>query len=239
MDSEDRRSQLIFGEMSLQKVQQATVLVAGVGGVGGYACEVLIRLGVKRLIVVDGDVVKRSNINRQILSHQENIGHAKVQELSARAKLIRPDMEVVAIQEVLHKGTLPQILETFTVDLILDAIDSVGSKSQLIAYALNHGIAVVSSLGVAQRLNPQELVVIDLNKTTLDPLARALRKALRKLHVQGPVPTVFSTELPIKSVHDVAKQQGSKCLGSYVAVVMTAGALLADTGIKLLLAKGE
>ncbi|WDI37843.1 tRNA threonylcarbamoyladenosine dehydratase [Entomospira culicis] len=236
---EDSRSSLLFGEEELAKIQSAFVAVIGLGGVGGYACEVLVRLGVKKLLIIDGDIITRSNINRQIITSQENIGKSKAEEFRERASKIRPDLEIIAIQEVMHKDNISMILGNYNLDLILDAIDSVGSKAHLIHYAKTHDIEIVSALGAAQRTHPHDFHVVDLFSTYQDPLARALRTAVKKLGIYRNVKAIFSKEIPTKSPHDVPKQLGEKSLGSYVASVMVAGALLADTGIQLLLKRSN
>ncbi|NIZ40984.1 ThiF family adenylyltransferase [Entomospira entomophila] len=230
-----QRTALIFSEIELHYITGATVLLAGVGGVGGICGEVLARMGVKRLIIIDADVVQPSNINRQILATTKSIDQDKVTLAVRRYQDIYPDIEIIAIKEFLHKENISSLLEQFQLDMIVDAIDSVGSKAHLIAYAIESNIPVVTALGIAQRRDPGLIGVVNLFETRNDPLARSLRTALKKMGIQQHIPAVFSRELPIKTGDEVSKQDGEKFLGSYASCVFVAGAMLAHTAIELFL----
>jgi tRNA threonylcarbamoyladenosine dehydratase len=229
------RTGLIFEEQELQKLASCSVLLAGLGGVGGAACEVLVRMGVGTLILIDGDTVVPSNLNRQIIATTHSLGHDKVQTAAQRAISINPGLKIIKRREFLHKENIQTICSSYNIDIIIDAIDSVGSKAQLIAYAKQHDICVVSALGAAQRRDPASFKIVDLFSTSYDPLARSLRKALRKMGISKNVLSIFSCQEPIMRGSEVAKQQGEKFLGSYVASVLVAGALLAHAAIELFL----
>lgn len=229
------RTRLIFSCEEIHAINTATVLVVGIGGVGGIACEILVRMGVKKIILIDSDVIHLSNLNRQIITHSQNISRSKVEVAQERLLQINPLIEIITIREFLHKENIYALLSSFSIDFILDAIDSVGSKAHLIAYAKNNNIAIVTALGAAQRRNPEDFIIIDLFKTYQDPLARALRLALKKMGIKKEVKAIFNRSRPIKTKHDVPRQLGHKFLGSYVSCVMVAGSLLAHAGIELFL----
>ncbi|NIZ46540.1 ThiF family adenylyltransferase [Entomospira nematocerorum] len=236
LDEMSQRTSLVFTETELSRITSATVLLAGIGGVGGVCGEVLARMGIKRLIVIDADVVQPSNINRQILATSKTIGTTKVALAAKRFREIYPDMEIICVQEFLHRENISLLLDQFQIDIIIDAIDSVGSKAHLITYAIEHCIPVVTALGIAQRRDPSLIGVVNLFDTKYDPLARSLRSALKKMGVTQNIPAIFSQELPIKTGQEISKQEGEKFLGSYAACVFVAGAMLAHTAVELFLA---
>ena len=186
----------LIGEDNFKKIQHAKVMVFGVGGVGGYVVEALVRSGITHLIVVDNDVVEESNINRQIIATQDTIGLAKVKVIKDRALAINPNIEVTAIQ----KFYLPSNSDEFDfsdVDYIVDCVDTVSAKISIISKAKELNIPVISAMGAGNKLDPTQLEVADIYKTTMDPLSKVMRRELKKLGITK-LKVVYSKESPIK-----------------------------------------
>lgn len=169
-----------------ERLQDAHVVVFGVGGVGGYAAEGLVRSGVGRLTLVDYDVVCATNLNRQIQALTTNVGRAKAEVLAERLKTINPQAQIEAISAFYGAETADQLLPLDRPpSFVVDAIDNVTAKLHLLDRCRSNGIAVVSSMGAAGKLDPTQVRVADLYQTHTDPLARAVRRSLRK-HYQWP-----------------------------------------------------
>ena len=186
-----------IGIENFTKLQNKRVMVFGIGGVGGYVCEALSRSGIQDFILVDSDVVEETNINRQIIADCENIGKSKVILMKNRIFSINPDAKVNAIQ----KFYLPENSEEFdfsNVDYIVDCVDTVTAKISIIMKAKELGIPVISAMGAGNKLDPTKLKVCDVYKTDVDPLAKVMRRELRKRNIDH-VKVVYSTEEPIKT----------------------------------------
>ena len=147
------RSRLLFGEEGLKKLADSTVLVAGVGGVGSFAVEALARSGIGRLILIDKDTVELSNINRQLCATLETVGQIKVDVLKERIALLNPDCEVIT-HHCFYDAQMNDVLSEEKPDYILDCIDSIGSKKDLIRFALEQNIPIIASMGMARKKDP-------------------------------------------------------------------------------------
>lgn len=209
------RLELLVGD-KLEKIKQTTVLVVGLGGVGSYAVESLVRSGVGTLILVDHDVVDLTNLNRQLMALQSNIGESKVKVWEKRIQEINPDCQVIGVTQFLTKDNL-SLLDRYSIDYIVDACDTIETKKELIRYAQSHHISIISSMGTAQKLDPTKLEITRLDKTSYDPLAKRLRKMLKEEGISTKVTVVSSTEKPIPL--------SSKTLGSTSFVPSVAGLL--------------
>jgi tRNA A37 threonylcarbamoyladenosine dehydratase len=189
------RTEILIGAEGCERLARARVLVAGVGGVGGHAAEALARAGVGALTLVDHDRVAPSNLNRQIVALQSNLGRAKTAVLGARFRDINPHIHCVAMERFLTPADIPMLnLRQF--DAVIDAIDSLASKVALLAGCLDAGVAVFSSMGAGGRLDPGAIGASDLMQTEHCPLARAVRQQLRRRgHGKGVV-AVWSRESP-------------------------------------------
>ena len=163
------------GEDNLKRIKNTSVLIVGLGGVGGYAMEALARSGIGKLIIIDFDKIDESNLNRQIITNTNNIGNLKVDEAKKRIKMINPNCEVISYNLFLEKDNM-NILDMHHIDYIVDACDSVPTKKLLIDYALDNDIKLIASMGTANKLDPTKLEIIDIRKTAYDPLAKILRK---------------------------------------------------------------
>lgn len=190
-----QRTTLLLGENNIQHLQQCHVLVVGVGGVGAYAAEMLVRAGVGRITILDSDCVAPSNINRQLVALHSTIGKPKVEILAQRLLDINPSLQLSAQQRYLEADEATELLQT-RYDFIVDAIDTVAPKVALLAACLQQNIPVVSSMGAGARIDPTQIKYADINQTTHCGLARAVRARLRKMNIRHKLPVVYSTEIP-------------------------------------------
>ncbi len=191
----DSRTRLLLGDVAVEKLARSRVLVAGVGGVGGYAAEVLARSGVGHLTIVDADDVAESNLNRQLIATIPNIGRPKVQLFAERFREVNPDINVSAVCDFITPGNVAELTgEGF--DYVVDAIDTVAPKVALLAECIRRDIKVVSSMGAGGRLDPTKVCYLDIWQTREDGLARAVRQRLKKLGLRRKLNVVASTESP-------------------------------------------
>lgn len=211
----------LVGETNFNKIKEKTVLIVGLGGVGGYATESLIRSGIHNLILIDHDTIDITNLNRQIISTNNNIGNSKVDEFKKRILDINPDCNIITHKLFLDR-TNYTIIDNYQIDYIIDCCDSVDTKKLLIDYSLTKNIKLISSMGTANKLDPTKLEVIDIKKTSYDPLAKILRKYVNDLKTNKKIMVVSSTEQPIKR----------EKLSTLVFVPATAGLLCANYVIK-------
>lgn len=184
----------LIGEDGAEKLKNARVLLFGVGGVGGYVAEALIRSGVGRLDAVDGDTVADSNINRQIVALTSTIGRYKAEVFSERAKDINPEAEVTAYNLFFNADTA-QKFDFSAYDYVVDAVDDVPAKTEIIVRAVAAGTPVISAMGAGNKLDPTLFKVSDISKTSVCPLARVMRRKLRERGVNH-CKVVYSMEEP-------------------------------------------
>lgn len=215
-----------LGEDNLNKIKNTTVLIVGLGGVGGYALETLVRSGIESLILIDYDKVDISNLNRQIITNKNNIGLYKVDVAKDRILSINPDCNVTIIKGFLNKDNI-NILDKYNIDYIVDACDTLDAKKLLIDYSIDHNIDIISSMGTANKIEPTKLEVLDIRKTSYDPLAKKLRKYVLDKKINKKIMVVSSTEVPIRRDK----------LSSLVFVPATSGILCANYIIKKIVDK--
>ena len=230
------RSEALLGAEAMKRLAEARVLVVGVGGVGSWCAEALVRTGLGHITLVDDDVVAESNVNRQCPATAETVGRAKVEAMAERLRVINPDCEVEARNSRFSSAASISSLSSF--DLIIDAIDSVDCKAELILGATEAGVPIVSSMGAALRLDPTKVKVTRFEKVEGDGLARALRQRFKKL---GRFPSAkfscaWSTEHAIEQSNNPNNRTISK--GSLMQVTAVFGMCLASEAIKIL-TKGE
>ncbi len=201
MDRRLERVRLCIGEDKLKGLQEKTVLIVGVGGVGSYAAEALARSGIGRLILVDKDKVEITNLNRQIQCDNLNIGRGKALVMKERIATYST-CKVEAVEEFYDK----EKNYLFNgVDFVIDAIDTVLAKVDLMEYCIRNKIKFVSSMGMANRLDPSLIRYDRLENTFNDPLARVCRELVKKRNIKGKIKVVFSTEVPVKQSKTVNK----------------------------------
>lgn len=231
MKEQFERTRLLIGTEAIEKLQGSRVAVFGVGGVGGFVVEALARSGVGTLDLIDNDVVSVSNINRQIVALHSTIGQSKVAVAAARARDINPDI-VVNAHETFY---LPETAEQFdfsAYDYVVDAIDTVSGKIQLVLQAQAAGTPVISCMGAGNKMDPTAFQVADIYKTNVCPLARTMRRELKKRGVKQ-LKVVYSTEQAMTpEAGGEVKDTGRPVPGSISFVPSVAGLILAGEVIK-------
>ena len=233
MENQFSRTELLLGKENMEKLAAARVCIFGIGGVGGYVAEALARSGIGHLELVDNDVVCLSNLNRQIIATHETIGEYKVDVMKERILSINPDAEVVT-----HRCFyLPETQEKFdftNYDYVVDAIDTVAGKIALVLQAEASGTPVISSMGAGNKLDPAGFQVADIYQTSVCPLAKVMRKELKKRGVKK-LKVVYSKELPVALQNDEESLQSSSrrsIPGSIAFVPSVAGLIIAGEVVK-------
>lgn len=228
------RTELLIGEKSLNKLKNARVAVFGLGGVGGYVAEALARSGVGTLDIIDNDTVSLTNINRQIFALHSTIGMKKTQVAEKRLKDINPDIKINAY-DVFYLPETSHIFNFKNYDYIVDAIDTVTGKIEIIANAKKENVPVISSMGTGNKLDPLSFEIADISKTSVCPLAKVMRKELKSRGIKN-VKVLYSKEIPQtqKSIsQEETKKRQTPASISFVPSV--AGLIIAGEVIKDLL----
>ena len=190
------RTELLFGKEAMEKLENSRVAVFGVGGVGGYAVEALVRSGIGAIDLIDDDKVCLTNLNRQIIATRKTVGKYKVDVMEERIHDINPDCKV----EKFKCFYLPQTKDEFDFSkytYVVDAVDTVTAKIQLVMEAKEKNVPIISSMGAGNKLNPAEFEVADLYETSVCPLAKVMRRELKKRGVSS-LKVVYSEEIPVK-----------------------------------------
>ena len=190
------RTALLYGEEKMKRVEDAHVLVVGVGGVGAYAAEMLVRAGVGKLTLVDGDEINITNINRQLPALHTTVGQRKVEVLAERFRSINPDVKLELIDQFIKDESIDALFdgEDRVYNFVIDAIDTLSPKCFLIAKALSRDLNIISSMGAGAKRDISQVRFGSVWKTTNCKLSRAVRKRLKRIGVNRDVPVVFSTE---------------------------------------------
>lgn len=212
------RTELIAGSCALEKLKNSRVAVFGIGGVGGYAVEALVRSGVGTLDLIDADTVSESNLNRQIIAVKKTIGMLKTEAAKERALSINPNV-IIYTHNVFYSPETGGMFDFSEFDYVVDAVDTVTAKVEIIKRAKAAGVPVISSMGTGNKLRPDLLEVSDIYKTSVCPLARVMRSALRKAGVDS-LKVVYSREKPI--VIDPAEIKGQIPPGKHTVPGSTA-----------------
>ncbi len=206
----------IIGEDNLKLIQSKNIIVIGIGGVGGYVVEALVRSGITHITIVDDDIIDITNINRQIIATHSTIGKTKVDIMEERLKDINPNVQVTKINKTLTPDLESLNLENY--DYIVDCIDDTPVKVSLARYAVEHNKNFLMSTGTARKLHPEELYITTLDKTSYDPLAKRLRSSLKDISKQ--ITVLTSKEPP--------KIEDPNILGSSIFVPASGGLLIAS-----------
>lgn len=194
MDNWLERTELLLGEEKLGRLRNANVLVVGLGGVGAYAAEMVARAGVGRMTIVDADTVNETNINRQLVALRSTVGKSKAEILAGRLKDINPEIELTVLEQYVREEKTEELLDSAPFDYVVDAIDTLSPKVNLIKGALDRGIPLVSSMGAGAKTDPSLVEIKDIEKSHHCPLAHMLRKRLHKLGIRTGFHAVFSPE---------------------------------------------
>ncbi len=211
------RLEALIGKYNMNTISNKRILVLGVGGVGGYVVESLVRSGISNITIVDGDIVDKTNLNRQIIALHSTIGKPKVKVMKERMLDINPDIKI----DTINKTIKPSDLKTLNLkqyDYVVDAIDDVKVKVELAKLAIDNDISIILSTGTARKMNPMKLTITTLNKTSYDSLAKILRRELKGYDTKK-LTVLASTEEPIEC-------KGT--LGSTIFVPASAGILIAS-----------
>lgn len=209
------RLERLIGEEKVKKINQQTVLVLGLGGVGSYAVESLVRSGINKIILVDYDVVDITNLNRQLMTNLENVGMLKTEVWKDRILSMYPECEVVLINEKITPDNI-EMLFLDNPDYIVDACDTISTKKELILECCKRNIKLISCMGTGNKMDPTKLEIVDIRKTSYDPIAKILRKFIKEKKINKKVMVVCSKEKPSKV---------SNPIGSNAFVPGTAGLL--------------
>ena len=237
MDERFLRAEMLLGREAMEKLKNSHVAVIGLGGVGSWCAEALARSGVGRLTLIDEDTVSPSNINRQLCALGSTLGRPKAQALAERIRDINPEIELKALAARYEAASRDELLADF--DFVVDAIDLVSCKVDLIMSCRERGIPIVSALGTGNKRNAMELRLEDISKTYGCALARVVRRELRRLGVEHH-PVVFSPEEPMEPEQREAPPPGRRSIpGSLVWVPATAGMLLCQYVVEKLIAAGS
>ncbi|WPC39724.1 tRNA threonylcarbamoyladenosine dehydratase [Clostridium sp. JS66] len=207
------RTELLIGRDSLEKLKNSTVVILGLGGVGSFSFEALVRGGIGHLILVDDDTICLTNLNRQIHANFDTIGKPKVEVIKERALKINPECKVEIHQTFIKEDNIEDIIPLDT-DYVIDAIDTVSSKLSLIVWCKNHNIDIISCMGTGNKLDPTQFKIADIYDTKICPLAKVMRYELRKRGIKD-LKVLYSEEVPIKPNYEevVTCKEGCVCTG--------------------------
>lgn len=225
----NERSALLLGNDALEILKNKTVLVVGIGGVGSFCVEALARTGIGHLILVDKDKVESSNINRQLLATTETIDQVKVAVMKKRIQTLNPECKV-DMYDCFYDCSMDKKIFSQKIDFVIDCIDSIKSKQDLAMACIQRDIPFLSSMGTARRLDPSKLEIMELEKTSYDPIAKRMRNWKRKNKIRNKIWVVCSTEPP-------RPVEAGKPLPSMIFVPASAGLLLASECVKKLINK--
>lgn len=228
MPSKDDRTKLLIGNDGVEALKNSKVAIFGLGGVGSYVTESLARAGIGKLIIVDHDEVDITNINRQLIATHDTIGKPKVEVEKSRILSINPECEVKDFQEFFTKDS-KGILDN-SIDYIVDCVDTVTAKIEIVQQAKALGVPVISSMGTGNKLDPTRFEVTDIYKTSVCPLAKVMRKELRARGIDS-LKVVYSKEEPIK------REEDKRTPGSISFVPSVAGLIIAGEVIKDIIGK--
>lgn len=204
------RTELLLGSDKLNMLRAANVLVVGIGGVGAYAAEMIVRSGVGRMTIADADSVSLSNINRQLVALHSTVGRAKCDILAERLKDINPELQLTTVNRFIKDSETDALLDSDKFDYVVDAIDTLSPKLALIKGALDRGIPLVSSMGAGAKTDPTLLEIKDISKTHHCPLAHMLRKRLHKIGIRRGFKAVFSPEAVREGAMLLCEEQNKK-----------------------------
>lgn len=225
------RTEMLLGSQAMQKLREARVAVFGVGGVGGYAIEALARSGIGTLDIVDKDYVSRSNLNRQIIATQETIGKLKVDAAEMRIHHINAACNVRKFPVFFSPETSTQF-NFAQYNYVIDAVDTVSAKLELIIQAKKHNVPIISAMGAGNKLDPTAFKVADISQTSVCPLARVMRRELKKRGIEH-VKVVYSKEKPVPIPVEMQRiENGKNIPGSISFVPSVAGLILAGEVIQ-------
>ena len=229
------RERMMLGDEAVNTLKNKKVMIFGIGGVGSYALEAVVRAGIGSVVLVDSDTVSETNINRQLIADTSTVGRLKTEVAAERCKRINPDIEVVRIDEFALPENIPEMINKASPDFIVDAIDTVTSKLSIIKEAKERNIPVIASMGTGSKLDPTRFKIVDITKTHTCPLAKVMRLKLREMGI-GHCEVLFSDEPPIKArtASELEGKTARNIPGSVSFVPSAAGLIIGGHVIKKL-----
>jgi tRNA threonylcarbamoyladenosine dehydratase len=230
------RTELLLGEEKLKQLKDVHVLIAGIGGVGAYAAEMICRAGVGKMTMVDSDVVEITNRNRQLPALISTTGMLKTKIMAARFKDINPEIEIFELNEFLTEENIPELLDSNQYNFVVDAIDTIAPKVSLISNSMKRGLKIASSMGAGGRTDPSKVQVADISKTHNCNLARAVRQRLQRQGISKGLPVIFSCE-PVNpgTLREQAGKNKRSVIGTISWMPAIFGCFLAGVVINTLL----
>lgn len=194
------RTESLIGKDNIEKLNKSHVVVFGLGGVGSYVVEGLVRAGIGNISIIDNDIVDITNINRQLIANTQTIGKPKVDIAEYRALTINPQINISKVQEFVNKDNINDIMSHLlilknNIDYVVDAIDTTSSKLEIIKYCYKNNLQLISCMGTGNKLDPTKFEITDINKTSICPLAKIIRKELRNLNISH-LQVLYSKEVP-------------------------------------------
>ena len=217
----------VIGSDNFNFIKKKKVLVLGIGGVGGYVVESLVRSGIENIVIIDSDIIEESNINRQIIATNKTLGKKKVDVFKKRILDINENCNIKTIYKYIDESNINEIFSS-DIDYYIDTEDSVKTKCIFIKECLDRKVKFITCLGTGNRIDPSKLEITDIRKTSNDPLARKIRKYVNDNKLKGKIPVVYSKELPVKTKDGV---------GSTIFVPASAGLLIGSYVVRNLFKK--
>ena len=228
MEEQFERSKLLVGEDGIKKLHNAKIAIFGIGGVGSFVAEALTRAGIGNIVLVDNDVIAVSNINRQIHATHNSVGKYKVEVMKERIESIYPECNV-EIYKLWYSPECEEKIINESFDYVVDAVDNVSAKLEIIRNAKRNNVRVISAMGTGNKLNPTMFEIADISKTSVCPLAKVIRKELKKENITD-VKVLYSKEEPIYN--------NSGSIGSISFVPSVAGLIIAGEVVKDIVKQG-
>lgn len=224
------RLEMVIGKENIEKLKNSHVAVFGLGGVGSYACEAVTRSGVGTITIVDKDTVSSSNVNRQLIAFSDNVGELKTSVMKERMLRINPEVKIIE-RPVFFLQDTADGFDFREYDYVIDAIDNITAKLLLISMCKEAGTPIISSMGTGNKMDPSRFEVADIYSTSVCPLAKVMRRELKKRGIDS-LKVVYSREEPLKNV---IEDNGSRAPGSTAFVPPVAGMIMASEAIKELI----
>lgn len=226
MENQFSRTELLIGKENVQKLNKAKVAIFGLGGVGSFVAEGLVRAGVQNFLLVDNDKISISNLNRQIIATTNTIGKYKVDIMKQRMLDINPDANVITSKEFFMPNSSHDMIDS-SLDYIVDAVDTVAAKIELIMTAKKIGIPIICAMGTGNKLDPTKFEVCDIYETEICPLAKVMRKELKKRGIEK-LKVLYSKEEPTVNKNNIKNNIGSISFVPSVAGLIIAGEIIKD-----------
>lgn len=241
MEQWQERTSMLLGEETLARFASSKVMVAGLGGVGAYAAEMLCRAGVGNMVILDSDTVSVTNRNRQLIALESTIGKLKTDVVAQRLRDINPAVNLTVIPEYIEESNLEEIFRMAgELDYVVDAIDTLAPKISLIKYCVEHKIPHVSAMGAGAKLDATKIRIADISKSYNCPLAYILRKKLRKEGISKGFKVVFSEELPDRDAIVPVEERNKKSqVGTISYLPAVFGCVCAQAAVEYLIGKTE